>query len=166
MSCVKYLGQTRLHILRARSHFQLRPLQSIKLQDAVQRRECSETEDGANRLTSWRVARCYFAGSSVRICGSAEPRWRTWKITLMSANQKRTQHVLFGASFLSHIKARPGALFELRRWEAILLPTFQFDNTNAPGPSKFVDTVSASATIEDMPCDKWKCAYTLSSGSF
>lgn len=84
----------------------------------------------------------------------------------MSANQKRTRHVLFGASLLSHIKARPGALFELRRWEAILLPTFQFDNTNAPGPSKFVDTVSASATIEDTPCDKWKCAYTLSSGSF
>lgn len=30
----------------------------------------------------------------------------------------------------------PGAVFELCRWAAIQLPTLQFDNTSAPGPSK------------------------------
>lgn len=60
----------------------------------------------------------------------------------------------------------PGALFELRRWAAIPLPTFQFDNTSAPGPSTCADTVSVSLTIADKLCDEWKPAYIQSLGSF
>lgn len=60
----------------------------------------------------------------------------------------------------------PGALFELRRWAAILPPTLQFDNTSAPGPSEFADPVSVSPTIAEKPCDDWECAFTQSPGSF
>lgn len=74
--------------------------------------------------------------------------------------------VLWYLTSITHQGKDPGALFELRRWAAILLPTFQFDNTGTLGPSKFADTVSDSLTIADKPCDEWKCAYIQSSGSF
>lgn len=78
---------------------------------------------------------------------------------LLSANQKRaTLNVLFGSVvphfYHTHQGKDPGALFELRMWAAILRPTFQFDNTGAPGPSKFADTVSDSLTKGDKPCDE------------
>ena len=70
--------------------------------------------------------------------------------------------------FLTSITSRqdPGALCELCRWAAILLPTFQLDNTSAPGPLKIADTVSISPTKADKTYDEWKYAYILSSGSF
>lgn len=74
--------------------------------------------------------------------------------------------VLFGSVVPHTSRQDPGVEFELCRWAAIQLPTLQFDNTGAPGPSKFVDTVSISPTKADKPCDEWKQAYIQSSGSF
>ena len=61
------------------------------------------------------------------------------------------------ASHFCHTSRKdPGALPELCRWAKFLHTPFQFDNSDAPGPSKFVNTVSVSPTITDKLCDEWK----------
>lgn len=70
------------------------------------------------------------------------------------------------ASVAHQAKALQRSLPELRRWAAILLHTFQFDNTSAQGPSKCAQVVSVSLTMADEPGDERKHAHIQSSGSF
>lgn len=132
LSCVKYRGRTRLYILMGTFTFWIETLTVLKLQDAAWP---GETENTAYRLTSWQDALCYLTEALVCACHCIKPPWRTWKITLLSANQKKAHWVFCSVLwYLTSITLQgkdPGALFGLRRWAAILLPTFQFDNTGA-----------------------------------
>lgn len=93
--------------------------------------------------------------------------------TAVCSSAQGTLYVMFGSAaphFYHTSRQDPGALFELRRWAAISLPTFQSDNTSAPGPSKFCAScqhfTKKKKKKADKSCDEWKHAYIQSSGSF
>lgn len=90
LSCVKYRGRTRLYLLMGTFTFWSETTTVFKVQDTAWP---GETEHAAYRLTSWQDALCYLTEALACACPCRKPQWRTWKITLPSANQKKAHRV-------------------------------------------------------------------------
>lgn len=163
LSCVKYRGRTRLYLLMGTFTFWSETTTVFKVQDTAWP---GETEHAAYRLTSWQDALCYLTEALACACPCRKPQWRTWKITLPSANQKKAQLVFrLVLRYLTSITLQgkdPGALFG----QQFCFPHFNLTTQVLWRPSKFADTVSISLTIAAEPCDECKCAYIQSSGCF
>lgn len=121
---------------------------------------------GANRLTSRRVAHCYFTKASEWLCKLYEGHGRS-RCCLLIRGGRADCFVWFrGASLLSHIKVRPWSVLGAAQVGSYSAYNISIWQRRRSGVLMFEDTVSVAPTVADGPSDEWKRAWIRSSGSF
>lgn len=101
-------------------------------------------------------------------CHCKKPQWRTWKITLLSAHQRRVCLVLQRLTSITHQGKTPEHCLSYAGGQQFRFPHFNLTTQVLQGLQNLAHTVSISPKKKkaDKPCDEWKHAYIQSSGSF